>query len=387
MHVLVCTTIIALFLIAGFIREYLRLRSMPHLAPSDTQRETALVSILIPARNEERNISRLLDGALQQTYPLCEIIVVDDGSTDATSDILAAYAAKHTRVRVRQSTLLPVGWTGKSYACQQAAAMAQGEWLLFLDADTVPQPGLVSALITHAQRNHMHMVSIFPAIELGSFWERIILPPFYTLLHAIFPFERLNAPHTSPDEVLANGQCILVQREAYDIVGGHGAVRGEVLDDVMLARVLRWAGFHTGAALGLQELRVRMYTNGHEVVEGLTKNAAAGFASGGHHAVREGGIQFALALLPICLLLVGVLLMQGIPKHIAWIVFGEAVLVLSVAGSFWGMLLHRRYQLSPWYAFLWSFGLVCYGCIALRGWWQVQTGRGVIWKGRTYAGT
>jgi GT2 family glycosyltransferase len=361
---------------------------MPHLASANHQTaHNALVSLLIPARNEARNIAHLLDGALQQTYPHWEIIVVDDDSTDNTPTILAAYGACHTRLRVRQGSPLPLGWTGKCYACQQAAAVAQGEWLLFLDADTRPQPALVASLVTHAQRHNLDMVSIFPAIELGSFWERVILPPFYTLLHAIFPFKRLNASHTPPNEVLANGQCILVRREAYDTVGGHGAVRGEVLDDVMLARVLRRAGFRTGAVLGLQELRVRMYTNGREVVEGLTKNAAAGFTSGGHHSLREGAIQFALALLPICLLVLGGIVMQGTADGFAWAVLGQGVVVVSIALSFWGIVLHRRYQLSPWYAFFWSFGLVCYGCIALRSWWKVQTGRGVLWKGRTYAGT
>lgn len=192
------TTIPTLLILALFAQEYLHVRSMPHLSPPekpqpDSNRQP-LVSIIIPARNEAHTLARCLEGALTQTYESYEVLVVDDASTDATPEILARYAAHHKRLRIIAGAPLPAGWTGKSYACWQATQAAQGAWLLFLDADTVPQPTLIPALLTHARRFHADMVTLFPFLELGSFWERLILPPFMALIHAVFPFERVNAP-------------------------------------------------------------------------------------------------------------------------------------------------------------------------------------------------
>jgi glycosyltransferase involved in cell wall biosynthesis len=342
--------------------------------------------VLIPARNEAHNIGRCLDGILAQQYAPYEVIVVDDASTDATPEILAAYARAHAHIHVVQSGDLPPGWLGKPHACQQAACHARGEWLLFLDADTVPQPALLAALLAHARQGQLDLLTVFPFLELGSFWERVILPQFQTLIRATFPFERLNAPDVRPDEVVANGQCILVRRAAYWQSGGHAAVSSAVLEDVLLARQVRAAGFRIGVVMALAHLRVRMYTNGREVLEGLTKNAVAGYASGGDQSAWAGMRQFLLILVPMWLTAgaVGLQVYDGAVR--AWLVSGYALLVWLVAFSFWAILLQRFYALGWWYALLWPFGMLCYGVIALRGFWRIRSGRGINWKGRTYAG-
>lgn len=382
-----------LLLLVGFARDYLRLRAIPCLAaPASAamqQPETTCqpqVSVIIPARNEAHNIGRCLDGILAQQYAPCEVIVVDDASSDATPQILAAYARNHAHISVLQSGELPPGWLGKPHACQQAASRARGEWLLFLDADTMPQPALLAALLAHARQARLDLLTVFPFLELGSFWERVILPQFQALIRATFPFERLNAPNVRPDEVVANGQCILIRRAAYCQIDGHAAVAGAVLEDVLLARQVRAAGFRTGAVVALAHLRVRMYTNGREVLEGLTKNAVAGYASGGGQAVWAGTRQFLLILAPMWLSAgaVGLHVYEGALR--AWLVSGYALLVWLVAISFWAILLQRFYALAWWYALLWPFGMLCYGVIALRGFWRIWSGRGINWKGRTYVG-
>lgn len=387
MALVVLTSIATLLLLALLAHEYMQLQRLPHLVyPRTLWTNPPLVSLLIPVRNEARSIARCLDGVLSQSYHPYEVVVVDDHSTDATPTILAQYAARDTRLRVIQSNPLPAGWTGKCHACQQAADAAHGEWLLFLDADTAPQPDLVAALVSHTQHTQHDMITVFPFLELGSFWERLILPPFFTLIRTIFPFERLNAPDVRPDEVIANGQCILIHRPAYDAIGGHGVVRNAVLDDVMIAQTVRRAGFRTGAVMGLAHLRVRMYTNGREVVEGLTKNAIAGYKSGGTRSVIGGIRQFALALIPPILLAWGIGLVIVRDDVLAWAVFAHALVVMLVAYNLWRILLHRLHAL-PWvYALFWPFGLISYGMITLRSLWMIRSGRGVVWKGRTYAG-
>ncbi|NJK79856.1 MAG: glycosyltransferase [Chloroflexaceae bacterium] len=384
---IVCTSTAALLVLAGLLYEYWRSGRLPSLvAPADAVGAVPVVSILIPARNEERGIARCVEGALRQRYPSYEVIVVDDGSTDATPAILARYAAHHPHLRVLHGEALPEGWTGKAFACQRAAAVARGEWLLFLDADTAAAPELLAALLTHVQQQRLDLLSVFPFLELDTFWEQAILPAFRTMIRATFPFQQANAPAAQPGAVFANGQCLLVRRSTYNAIGGHGAVRGDVLEDVLLAQRLRAAGAAVGVAMADQYIRVRMYTNGREVLEGLTKNAVAGFRSGGRRSLLGGSYQYLLALGPFWLALSGLwLTLSGAP--LAWIVLLQAGITLVGALACWGLMLHRLYRLPVAYGLLWPIGMVCYGLILLRSVWYVTSGRGVTWKGRTYVGT
>ncbi|MFV9503440.1 MAG: glycosyltransferase [Oscillochloridaceae bacterium umkhey_bin13] len=375
-----------LLLLLGYARDQQRLRQRPRISgPTPIPPKPPQVNLLIPARNEERAIARCVQGALNQTYPAYDVTVVNDGSTDRTGTILAQLATD-PRLHVLDGRPLPTGWVGKCNVCQQLSEAATGEWLLFLDADTAPQPELVAALIDYATTHQLDLVSLFPFLELGSFWERVIMPPFLALIAALYPFERMTHPDARPDEVVANGQCLLVRRSAYEAIGGHGAVRAEVLEDVQLAQAMRRAGFRVGGAEGLHLLRVRMYTNGREVAEGLIKNAAAGARSGGWRSSWIAMRQMGLALGPLWLIGAGlVIVARGAPRE------GRGVLALgllsfSMGLRLWATLYQRLYRLNPAYALIWPFGQMGYLLLAAWGMWQVRRGRGVVWKGRRYAG-
>lgn len=376
----------ALLLLAGYAQDWRRLRNRPRLArPAALPAGAPMLSILIPARNEERSIARCVAGALAQNYPHFEVLVLDDGSTDGTAAVLAAFAGD-PRLHVLHGRPLPPGWVGKCNACQQLGEAAAGEWLLFLDADTAAAPGLAAALLTHAEQRRLDLVSILPFLELVTFWERAVLPPFLALIAALFPFERLERPDVRPDEVMANGQCILVRRAAYDTVGGHGAVRDEVLEDVRLAQAIRAAGFKVGGGEGLELLRVRMYHNGAEVAHGLTKNAAAGYRSGGARSAWAAARLVGLAFGPLCLLAAGAALLATGAGATGWAIVALGALTLAAGLAFWSTLYRQLYSLSPFHALLWPVGLSAYLLIALRGMWRVRSGRGVVWKGRVYEG-
>lgn len=347
--------------------------------------EPPLVSLLIPARNEERNIARCLRGALAQRYPNLEVIVVDDGSTDRTAAIVAEFLAD-PRLRLLSGRPLPPGWIGKCNACQQLAETARGEWLLFLDADTAPQPDLVVGLLRHARAYRLDLLTIFPFLELGTFWERVIMPAFINLISAIFPFEAMEHPDARPDQMIANGQCILVRREAYFASGGHETVRDQILEDVMLAQAVRRSGFRVGAAYAADLLRVRMYTNGAEVVAGLTKNASSGFRSGGVRSAFGGAWQMSITIAPLWIAafgLFGFVVWPGAASPIALLL---GLLPLLLAVYTWAGETIALYRL-PWiYGVLRPLGVLAYMAIAMRGFWLVRSGRGVVWKGRTYEG-
>ncbi|MCS6882942.1 MAG: glycosyltransferase family 2 protein [Oscillochloridaceae bacterium] len=386
MSMILAAVTVAVLLIAGYAREWARLRARPRLAPPDPlPADAPLVSLLIPARNEERSIGRCVAGALAQRYPRFEVLVLDDASTDGTAAVLAGFA-HDPRLRVLHGQALPRGWVGKSFACQQLSAQARGEWLLFLDADTAPQPDLAAALLTHARRRDLDLVTIWPFLELGTFWERVMLPPFLAFITTIYPLERFERPGTRPEEVLANGQCIFVRCAAYAAIGGHAAVRNQVLEDVHLAQAIRAAGFRIGGAEGPEYLHTRMYHNGREVAEGLAKHAAAGTRNSGARSWRAAVWHLMLAWGPLALMGGGAALWASGAGGGAASVMVAGIAAWVVEMWFFGALYRRRYHLSPLYALLWPIGLLAYLLVAIRGMWRVRSGRGVSWKGRTYAG-
>jgi GT2 family glycosyltransferase len=365
-------------------RDASRLGRAPRLVAPDHPPSPPLISILIPARNEERSIGRCVSAALAQSYPQIEVVVVDDGSTDRTGAILAGVA--DPRLRVLAGRPLPPGWVGKCNACQQLSDAASGAWLLFLDADTVAEPDLAAALLASSTARRLDLLTIFPFLELGTFWERVILPPFLALIMALFPFEEMERPDVRPNQVLANGQCIFVRREAYAQAGGHAAVRGEVLEDVRLAQTICAAGYRVGIAEGMAYLRVRMYTSGREVAEGLMKNAAAGYRSGGGRSMWAMARLILAAFGPPWIIAVGLVGLMLRAQGVAWAALAGGGITLLAAVALRSALYRRLYRQPAAYGLLWPFGLLCYLMIAGVGMWRVRSGRGVTWKGRTYTG-
>ena len=367
------------------IRDALALRQIPRITPATPPEPPPSVSVIIPARNEERAIATSAGGILRQDYTNFTLTVLNDHSTDRTGAILAWYARQDPRLEVIAGADLPAGWTGKCWACWQAAQITGGEWQLFLDADTRPQPAMVAAAIAHASRHELDLLTLMPFIELGSFWEKAIMPAFFSMIQAAYPIHKINQPGS--DVVLANGQFILVRRAAYERAGGHAAVRDRVLEDVELAQAVVRAGGRMQAVNGDELLRVRMYTNGAEVREGLTKNAIAGLRNGGARSTWAGVRQILVALVPPALLVgaawANLRRWPALPRRI---VSATALVVDGFAAWSWGTFMRRLYRLPAWTAILFPFGLLCYMLIAADAAWRIWRGKGVSWKGRTYRG-
>lgn len=354
--------------------------------PVDTP-ASLVVSIIIPARNEARNIARCLDGVLsQQTQLNYEIIVVDDGSTDDTPTILADYAKrKPHRIRVLQGRPLQPGWVGKCNACQHGAEAAQGEWLLFLDADTEASPQLIESMLDLARYDQLDALSIMPFNQLVSLSERVVLPIFWFFAFTVFPGLRGHKPEIKPAQAMAVGQCFMFKARVYYALGGHAAVSDKVLEDVEFAQVLRASGYRLGMSTGFDEIRVRMYHNFDEVALGLMKHARAGLHLSGWRGYWAIFSTVAVSILPLVLLIARLLqwqLGQFDP------VFGIAVLssiVCYVASlQLWAQVYAKLFKLSALHAFMAPFGMVAYLAIALMGILRVTFKRGIIWKGRVY---
>jgi glycosyltransferase involved in cell wall biosynthesis len=231
--------------------------------------EQGRVSVIIPARNEEANIARAVRSVAAQ-QGVREILVVDDQSEDRTGEILQALKAGIAGLRTLRVDSLPDGWVGKSYALATAARVASGEWLLFTDADTEHLPGSLPVLLERAEREGADLLSLSPEQETPTWWERAVIPLVYVNLARLYRFEEVSDPRSPA--AAANGQYILIQRRVYERVGGHGAVRGEILEDVELARRVKAAGGRILFLPGAPWVRTQMYRTFREMWRGWTKN-------------------------------------------------------------------------------------------------------------------
>jgi chlorobactene glucosyltransferase len=340
-----------------------------------------LVSLVIPARNEARNISRCVTSALFSTYPRLELIVVDDHSTDGTGAIVAELASRDSRLRVVTPSPLPSGWFGKQWACHTGARAARGDVLGFMDADTWQSPELVVRTINAMRSRGADMLTVAGDQEMGSFWERLVQPQVFAILGARYGgTEVVNESRHSANKI-ANGQCMFFRRDAYDAMDGHAAVRDKVAEDLALAQQWFAAGRQVAMVLGLAQLSTRMYTSLRELVEGWGKNIYAG----GRDAMPFGA--FGRAIYPLLLLVPGLtgvlpplLLAFGLVGLVSTGVTTWAAIVTGVS-LLWWVYIYASLRMSPLYALLHPLGAGALLYISVRA---IARGRKVRWKGRDY---
>jgi len=240
------------------------------------------LSVVVPARNEAACLDDCLQSLLAQSEPgfalgkQWELIVVDDDSSDGTRAIAQAAASGRDGVLVMEAPLLDLsdrgGFNGKTNACWAAAQRAQGAWLLFTDADTVHEPGDLSRAIHEAEKYHAALLSYSPRQIVTGFWQRAVMPLVFSELASVYPPKQISDPNSRV--AAANGQFLLVERDAYFAVGGHRMVGREILEDVALTRRIKRARYGIRFRYAPEALAARMYRTLPEMVEGWTKNLA-----------------------------------------------------------------------------------------------------------------
>jgi chlorobactene glucosyltransferase len=248
--------------------------------PAPPPPDPPLISVCVPARNEQRNIHACVESILAQDYPHFEVIVLDDRSTDTTPEILNNLAKvanlRKVSLKVIPGSDLPTGWAGKPHALFQASAVARGEWLCFIDADTFLSPVTLSSCYTKALETKADMFTIMTFQVLGSFWEKVVMPIVMTALSVGFSPRKVNDPKTR--DAIANGQFILIKRSVYNAVGGHERVKDQIVEDKAIAEQVKWNGYRLVVATGYSIARTRMYTSLPEMWEGWTKNIYLGLS-------------------------------------------------------------------------------------------------------------
>ena len=236
------------------------------------------VSVLIPVRNEEKNIGSLLGDLLQAGDNFREIIVFDDESTDGTAEVVSTIASADSRIRLLTSTGLPEGWLGKNYACHRLGLEAQGEFFLFLDADVRISKGLIDKTVSYAKKKELDLLSIFPTQEMTGWQEKITVPNMHYILLSLLPLPLVRlAPFSSL--AAANGQCMLFHSATYREMMLHEQFRKSRAEDIEIARYLKTQKRKVSCITGVAEIRCRMYHNLREAVSGFAKNVTYFFGN------------------------------------------------------------------------------------------------------------
>lgn len=361
----------------------------PSLLPlSNKASSLPSIAVIIPAYNEAVNLADCTMSVLQSDLPdpqQLRVYIADDESTDATGAIAQALAAQDARVQVIAVPPRPVQekWMGKNWACTQAAAQAQADYLLFLDADVRLKPAAIATALATAQAHQVDLLSGMPQIVCGCLSEWLVQPLMWRLLISGFNVKAVNDP-AQPDVAFAAGPFMLFRRAAYVQIGGHRGVADDLVEDVALARRIKAAGLTMRLSLGLDVMEVRMYRSFAALWEGWTKNMHLG-------AQRRLSSTLTVALIAACVLTVpwlgvgvGILNLWLSPIASFWslgiVVFSVAILLLE------SILWRRQAQLVQqpvrYWGLSWLGGLLV-AAIAIASIIKTETGWGWTWRGRS----
>ena len=349
------------------------------------------LTVVIPAFNESLNIRRSLRSVFQ-SLPPCgnwHVVVVDDMSTDSTAD-MAQECAKQMD-QLNRFTLIQAGprpakerWVGKNWACSKAMEHLKSSWVLFIDADVELRPTALRRALVQAIDERADLFSVAPRLVCTCLAEWMVQPIMASLLGLGFPIVEANDP--SSDVAFAAGPFMLFRRSAYDAIGGHRALAGEVVEDLALARTIKTSGFRLRYVLGLDAVDLQMYPNLSALWEGWTKNWFLGLDRNIPKALAAGGVVVLMfaspwILLPTCAVLAVVLLGPTV-MIVASSLLAAMALVLQIVLRFW---IQDRFGVPVRFWWLMGAGGLLVGAIAPVSVWRSITGRGWTWKGRSLA--
>jgi len=344
--------------------------------------ELPFITIVIPARNEERNIRRCVNSIIHQTYPKkkYKLIVVNDNSNDNTESIIKKIAGVNSNVQLINAEPLSDGWTGKNHACWQAVEHLEGEYFCFIDADTKAEPKLLEIGVSYAENKRTDLLSVIPYQELGSITERIFLPGVFLAIAASMDFKKINEPECK--EAVANGQFLLFKADAYRSIKGHKGVRDTIMEDIAFAKRIKESGQKLVFIFGDDLILTRMYRGLGDIWDGFSKNISMimnkpGIASGIWAAAKTS----ILGIFPVLLLV----LIISIPMESVLAFQISAVLlaagILGMLGL--GVSVLWKMKIPSRYLFFLPAGFLLHSAITINNIIKHKAGS-KKWKGRTY---
>ena len=334
------------------------------------------ISVCVPARNEERGVEACLQSLLNQDYSNFEVIVIDDHSTDSTPDIMQALAQEYSHLKVLEGINLPEDWLGKPFALHQAFKVSQGEYLLFTDADLVFKSTALNTAVHVMRERKLDVLTLMPKAEFGSFWEQAVQPVIFGFIASLTRFKNVNNPgHKS---AMGFGAFLMFRRAAYEKIGGHEAGKADVLEDVLIAKRAKRAGFKLLVADGKQLFSIRMYFGLKEIWFGWQKNMFLAMNESVVKATYNIFVVLGFLFTPYIILAVNIF------EQIGWFWIGLAtasvVLVSAAAYKTCDELgLHRNA------AALFPLGALVMAAIMANSMFQTLVRKKTEWRGRVYS--
>lgn len=335
------------------------------------------VSVLIPARNEELNISQIVNSLLVQDYPSYEVIVLNDSSEDKTGEILSEIQSAHPELKILNGKPLEKGWTGKCFACKQLFEASKGEYILFTDADTLHNKNSLRDSVTMAVNRNADMLTLFPKMTMIGFAEKLIMPMLWFTVMLLLPFYFVDKKGYIKFSI-GIGPFMMFKRKAYEEIGGHTSVKNAIVEDVWLARKIKEHGLRLIVEDGQDLLSVRMYRNFVEIWNGFSKNIFAGFGFSSLALFSANFIYFLLFVLPFMLFFIQLSCKLNLDLLLVLLTLQVLILYLCRA------MISARFKLGFISTVLHPLGALSVPVIAINSWRWITGGKGARWKGRTY---
>jgi len=372
---------IIVWILIGFliIYSYFRTPFLKKHKDSVFKQDAPLVSIIIPARNEENNIEECLESLLKQNYPKIEIVVIDDRSEDRTLELLKSLSAKDQRIKIVEVKELPSGWTGKSHALYEGVKHAQGEWLLFSDADTVHDSRCLAASMNYASKFNLDAVSVEPHFEWNKFFHKLTFPIFCLIVSCIFPIFTINRKDSK--RTLSNGQYILIKAKVYESIGGHEKIKDRILEDLALAENVKKSGYSYNLVLGTELEKVRMYRDIKSYWQGWSRILFLALNKNLVSALILYVLFFTISLIPFLVLAFIVVLPQPFLLLKSIVILNAITIFLIIIVNSFIMCIFR---INPLYSLLHPISIIAAMAVGGNSIYTTYTKKGIEWKGVRY---
>ncbi len=365
-------------LLANFLfNQYLYKDISNFKLPGKIKDDPPLVSVLIPARNEEKNINKCIKAFIKQDYPNFEIVVLDDNSSDDTYNIVKKLSKQNKNIRIFKGKPLPPGWLGKSYACHQLSRLARGDYFIFTDADTYHYPNSISSSLAALLINNLDALCPFPRQIMITIHERMTVS---FMNFAILLFMPLSLIRKSKKPLFCTGigQYILFKREVYFGMGGHAAVRGKILEDVHITKKTKEMGYSYMIFDGRKIIFCRMYRNFKQVLAGYSRFLFSAFDYNIYMMSIAVIFFILLFLLPNIFLPMGLIVYHW-PREIILAIIAQIGIVSLIR-----LINALRFKEKIFDILLSPLSIVYLILMAFNSFFQSKFGNGIYWKGRTY---
>lgn len=365
-------------LLANFLfNQYLYKDISNFKLPGKIKDDPPLVSVLIPARNEEKNINKCIKAFIKQDYPNFEIVVLDDNSSDDTYNIVKKLSKQNKNIRIFKGKTLPPGWLGKNYACHQLSRLARGDYFIFTDADTYHYPNSISSSLAALLINNLDALCPFPRQIMITIHERMTIS-FMNFAILLFMPLALIRKSKNPLFCTGIGQYILFKREVYFGMGGHAAVRGKILEDVHITKKTKEMGYSYMIFDGRKIIFCRMYRNFKQVLAGYSRFLFSAFDYN-IYMMSIAVIFFTLLfLLPNIFLPMGLFVYHW-PREILLSIIAQIGIVSLIR-----LINALRFKEKIFDILLSPLSIVYIILMAFNSFFQSKFGNGIYWKGRTY---